>query len=489
MLSPGLLPITLSTLTAVSLAAFDGLAVTAAIPSIGGDLGHESLVSLLITAFALTQTVAALVAGAVIDTLGVRATWRVAIIWFVVTSAGCAVAPTMWTLIAARALQGIGGGFVVSVAISAIGVAYPEHLRSRAFAANSTVWGVLSFGGPLIAAGFIATIGWRAVFAVNLPLGLLAGVVGWNRLPGRLDDRGARIDRTGFVLLAVTTTGLLAAVTVAGRWSAPLLGAALVVGAATWRRTRAAADPVLSPEHLVRFPIGGLNWAVFCLFAGAIAVESFVPLYVEGGLGRSNALAAFSVAFMSFGWTTASIIVSRLLDHITEQMAIVAGFALVLPAQLVGALSYRASTPVLLVFVLSFVEGLGIGAATNASLTLLQKRSPTSQMGRANASHQFLRNLGSTMGVAGAGAILFGVVRARIGTTAPVRRLLEGKHVDVAGPTRAAVAAGFRTGHIAALGIGLVGLCIAVVTTRWVNRHPYLAPPEVLGTPAAVPSE
>ena len=78
----------------------------------------------------------------------------------------------------------------------------------------------------------------------------------------------------------------------------PLLVGTVVMGVVTWRRTRTAAHPVLSPDHLVRFPIGGLNWAVFCLFGGAVAVESFVPLYVEGGLGRSNALGAFSVTFM-----------------------------------------------------------------------------------------------------------------------------------------------------------------------------------------------
>ena len=88
------------------------------------------------------------------------------------------------------------------------------------------------------------------------------------------------------------------------------------------------------------------------------------------------------------------------------------------------------------------------------------------------ATVQFLRNLGSTMGVAGAGALLFAVVRSRIGTTGPVRELLKGKKVSLAGEAREAVAAGFRTGHKFAVGVGLIGLVLAVCTNRWIARNP-----------------
>ena len=96
----------------------------------------------------------------------------------------------METLILARTVQGMGGGLVVAVALAAVGVTFPEHLRSRAFAANSTVWGVMSFAGPALAAALVRTpLGWRAVFAVNIPLTLFAAFIGWNRLPGNARER------------------------------------------------------------------------------------------------------------------------------------------------------------------------------------------------------------------------------------------------------------------------------------------------------------
>ena len=73
-------------------------------------------------------------------------------------------------LVAARALQGIGGGLVISVALTAVGLAYPQRLRARAFAANSMVWGTLGFGGPVITAGLLAVAGWRMIFVVQLPI-------------------------------------------------------------------------------------------------------------------------------------------------------------------------------------------------------------------------------------------------------------------------------------------------------------------------------
>ena len=168
--SPSYLPVTLANLTIVAIAAYDGLALVAALPTIADDLGDVALLPWVITAFLATSAVAGITAGPIIDAIGVRRTFRVTGLWFLVASAGAAVAPNMALLVAARALQGIGGGLVISVALAAVGLAYPNRLRPRAFAANSMVWGVMGFGGPVITAGLLAVAGWRMIFVVQLPI-------------------------------------------------------------------------------------------------------------------------------------------------------------------------------------------------------------------------------------------------------------------------------------------------------------------------------
>jgi MFS family permease len=110
-------------LTVVALAAFDGLGVVAALPGIAEDLGSVSLLPWVITAYLAASAIAVLVAGPVIDAWGVRTTFRFTGVWFLVATAAAAVAPTMPVLIAARAVQGIGGGMVIAVALAGVGVA------------------------------------------------------------------------------------------------------------------------------------------------------------------------------------------------------------------------------------------------------------------------------------------------------------------------------------------------------------------------------
>ena len=468
MFDPRYLPVTFSTLTTIALAAFDGLAVSAALPQVTADLGDVGLYSWVLTAFLLCSTIAIPIAGPIIDALGVRTTFRFTVILFVAASAACAVAPSMPVLVALRAVQGVGGGLVIAVALSAVGVAYPVHLRSRAYAANSTVWGVMSLGGPAIAAALVATLGWQAVFLVNVPLGALAAATGWNRLPERVvaERNRVRFDVPGIVLLTGFTAAAVLAAGSVSRWTVVGFVIAVAFGAAYWAWSGRAREPVLARRYLTAAPFGALNFAGFAVFAAALGLDSYVPLFVQGGLGRSAAVAAFSLAFLSVGWTSASLIVSRVFDRIPESTAIIVGFGFLIPSLVVGLVVFSAATPLTVVFAVSFLQGFGVGTITNSVLTLLQAQAAPEEIGRASSSHQYLRGLGNTVGTAAAGAVLLAVVSRRIGDVASVRALLAGEEVALAAETRDAVAAGFRLAHILALAIASLGLVAALRIRR-----------------------
>lgn len=461
---PTLRPVILSTMTAMSIVSFDGLGVSSAQNAIAGDLGHVDLLPWVFTAYAVTQTLAAVAAGNLVDALGLRRVYRLTLLVFLLASAGCTFAPSMPLLIAARAAQGIGGGLLYACANTAIGVTFPDHLRSRAFAAGSTIWGVMSFAGPSLAAALLhSPLHWRGVFGVAIPLTSFALVIGWARMPVHASSGGVRFDVTGFVIVGSLVGTLLVGVSRHDARSAPLLVVTLVLAAVYWWHAGRTTEPLLSRRLLAHNPIAGINTLVFMLFAGGVSVESFVPLFVKGGLGKSDTIGAFSVTFMALGWTSASIVASRLLDRVSETTVIVSAFALVLTPLVGGLTLYRTSTPWGLVALFSLLQGGGIGAITNSSLTLLQKVSPASEMGRANGSHYFLRNLGSTIGTAAAGGILLAVVAHRLGNVDEIRPLLKGEGAAaVSEAARGAVSAGYRWAHVLSLSLATVGFAIAL---------------------------
>ena len=196
------------------MAAFDGLAIVAALPNIAKDLGNVSLSPWVLTAYRHISSSC--------DSRRtyhryhrVRRTFQITGLWFLFTSALAAVAPSMTLLIAARSLQGIGGGLLIAVALASVGLAYPENLRPTAFAANSMVWGTLGLGGPVIAGALLELSGWRLIFVVQLPITAIAIGMGWRRLPdvvNKEEGKGLNFDLRGISLLSICIIASLVAV-------------------------------------------------------------------------------------------------------------------------------------------------------------------------------------------------------------------------------------------------------------------------------------
>jgi MFS family permease len=177
-LSRELLPASIAIYTTVALAAFEGLAVSAALPQVAADLGDVHLLPWVVTGYLLMSGVATVVAGPLVDSYGVRAVFRAAIVVFVTGAVLASFVPSMPLMVAARLIHGAGGGAIIAVGIAAVSLIYPGHLIGRAFAANATVWGVMGVAGPGIAAFMLTTLNWRWIFLVNIPLGL------WRWRPG-----------------------------------------------------------------------------------------------------------------------------------------------------------------------------------------------------------------------------------------------------------------------------------------------------------------
>lgn len=467
--SPEYVAVTLANLTIVAIAAFDGLALVAALPAIADDLGDVALLPWVITAFLASSAVAGITAGPVIDAIGVRRTFRVTGVWFLLSSGLAAIAPTMPLLVAARLLQGIGGGLVISVALAAVGLAYPNRLRARAFAANSMVWGVMGFGGPVVTAGLLALGSWRMIFIVQLPITAIALAAGWRTLPStREHPQRIAMDGRGIAVITLLVAASLVAVSQVGvRWwlAGATAAASVAMGALFWRHTGRVDRPLVERAHITRFPLKRIHVTAGLVLVAGLAADNYLPLYMQTTRGRSESFAAFSVLFLTVGWTTAAFVVSRLLERRHESELILTGAVLMLPAVAISGLAVALTWPIPVVFTGFFLMGSAIGFVSTSGLTLLQASAHDSEMGRVNAAHQFVRTLCITYGVAAGGAVLLLVVDRQIGDVEVVRDALGGEDVVASGPTLAAIRDGLAWVHVFS---GVIAIaCLVTAVTLW----------------------
>ncbi|HEX6946916.1 MAG TPA: MFS transporter [Acidimicrobiia bacterium] len=461
-----ILPATLAIFSTASLASFESLGVAAALPDIASDLENVALLPWVVTSYLLTSSLATVIAGSFIDSMGLSRMFRVAVIAFTAAGFGIAFSPSMEVMIGLRLLQGLGGGLILATGTSAVSLVYPSHLVSRAFAANSSVWGVMAVAGPAIAAVMLTFLSWHWIFYVNLPLGILALFAGWKVMPGPFGTRTGRFDVVGIVLLAVIVVSTLLAVEALAVVSLAWLALTAVAVVLYVRHARRHPNPIVRLWHLTPQPYRGLAMSPALLLTGTMAMSTYIPLYVRAGLEQTPAITAWSVLPLTFGWTLGSILCSRMADRISESRIILTGFSIGIPSLTLSWLAIVFDAPLLLEFVVFLTSGMGIGMVTNAALTLLRTFAEPAEVGRVVSAHLFARNQGFTFGSAIGGAVLLLVVTIQLGDLALVRELISS--AEGSGPSGAAdaVQAGFAATVATGAVIALAGLFAALRLRR-----------------------
>jgi MFS family permease len=460
-LSPQLLPASIAIFTTVAIVAFEGLAITAALPDLAAELGQVTLLPWVITAFLLASAVATAVTGAFIDSLGTSRVFRWATLGFAAASLVAAFAPSMWVLVGSRIVQGASGGAIISVGIAAVALVYPPHLTGRALAANSNVWGLLGFASPAIAAAMLEFGSWRWIFLLMVPICVVALAAGWRTLPEAVDPQTLRVDWVSVGLLVLTVGLALGAVSDITPTSFLLAGFGLVAGAILWRRARRHPAPLVDPRFMRAFPYGNLAASAALILAAMGGLSAYLPVYVRGGRGASASLAAWSVLWLTIGWTVAANIAGRVTDRVSERSVLRVGATLAPISVLAAwaAVSTGASLP--LVFAAFFLMGTAVGTVTNAALQLVRHAAPSQLAGRATSAHAFLRTMGMSMGAGLVGGVILAVVAGRVPDISRVRDALAGEATDLSGGAAAALAEGFALAHLVALGLTLLAAVVA----------------------------
>ena len=379
--------------------------VSTAMPTVVGDLGGIHFYSWVFTAYLLTSTVTVPLYGKLADLYGRKPVLLFGIGVFLVGSMASGLARGIGTLIAFRAVQGLGAGAMQPTTLTIVGDIYNLEERSRMQGVFGAVWGVAGLVGPLLGGIIVKYLSWRWVFFINVPAGIAAAAVLMIALHEDVSHRQHSLDWAGAGLLTVGLSALLFGAQ-GGSASAIGLPVAAVLLALFVIVERRAVEPVL-PLGLFRQPVIGVATLAGALVgAGMISMVTYVPLYVQGVLGGSPTEAGSAITPMVIGWPIASAISGRALPRVGYRPLIRSGLAISAAAAVAVALLLRPGASLHVPQTMSALFGVGLGFANTALLIAVQTSVEWRQRGVATASTMFARTIGGTLAVGALGAIL-----------------------------------------------------------------------------------
>ena len=405
---------------AMFLGALDQTIVATALPTIGQDLGDLDDLPWVVTAYLISSTAVTPLYGKLSDIHGRRTMLLASIGLFVLGSVACALAPSLLLLILARALQGIGGGGLISLAQTVIADVVAPRERARYQGLIASVFVASSVLGPVLGGMFAQLLHWSLIFWINLPLGVAALWMterALRRLPRH--ERPHRLDLLGAGLIVAATVCLLLALSWGGvryPWGSPpilgLVGATLVLTLLfAWRLTT-APEPFL-PLSVLREPVVALGTAAACFAMGTfIGLSIYVPVYFEAARGLSASESGLALIPLMTGVILGATTAARLMGRIRHyKRPPLAGLVLALIACLALA-PHPVELPLPLALSLLALVGVGVGTVLPVTTVAIQNAVPMHQLGTATGVMSFFRALGGAVAVAAFGALVLGGARS-----------------------------------------------------------------------------
>jgi EmrB/QacA subfamily drug resistance transporter len=392
-------------LLAMFLGAIDLTIMAPALPAIAQDLGGLKRIPIVVTGYLLAATVVMPIYGKLGDRFGRKPVILVAIALFVSGATLCAFASSMGQLAVFRALQGLGGGGLSLGAQAIIGEIISPRERGRYLGYIGAAYVVAAVGGPLLGGFLIDHVGWRGIFGIYIPLGILAAVL--LGLTLRLPRPSSRlpVDYLGALSLATAVVGIV----LLGPTQNVIFAGLAVIGIVAWLFSgRHAADPIL-PLRLFRdrgfaIPVSVSFLIGFALFG----VITYLPSFLQVTSGLTATQAGLVLTALLAGVLVSTVGSGRLITRTGRYKPYpVAGTAIAAIGMALLGVVLTQHRP-FAIGGLMIIIGLGIGLVMQVMVLAAQNAAAYRDLGVATASVTFLRQIGASLGVAAVGAVVVG---------------------------------------------------------------------------------
>jgi EmrB/QacA subfamily drug resistance transporter len=402
-----------SLIVAMLLSSLDQTVFSTALPTIVGDLAGMSQMLWVTTAYLLTATIAMPISGRLGDLIGHKTLFLQSLVLFLCGSVIGGLSTNISTLIAARAVQGLGGGGLMILSQAILADLVPARRRGKYMAAMGAVFAFASILGPVLGGWFADSIGWRWAFWLNIPLGVLAcGMAAVFLTAPRSGVRRPKLDLLGIATMVAAVTSTVLVTSWGGtryKWGSPvivgLLGVAVFAWAAFVAAERRSAEPIV-PLHLFRDRNFNLSTIAGLVVAVAtFGVVTYMPSYLQMVTGLSATQSGLLLVSSVAGTTLTSFVAGGLAARTGRYKWLPIGSCLVAALGLFLLSTLTTNTSLWAIGVDMFVFGGGIGLGAQILVLIVQNSFPLAEVGTATAANNFFREIGFSLGSAIVGTL------------------------------------------------------------------------------------
>jgi len=317
---------------------------------------------------------------------------------------------TMYMLIGARAIQGVGAGAIFTVTYTIVGDVFTLEERPKVQGIIGTVWGIASLAGPFLGGILIDMLSWHWIFFINLPFGILSIILIQKNLKETFKKTKHKIDYAGIITLSMAMIIFLNIFVSIESISfnhnifiVISLVTTIILLLAFYKIERKAKEPII-PFDIFTKTSTIVNLISFLASAILICSDVYLPIYMQNVLGFSAKVSGLALAPMSASWLIASVILGKCIGKYGGKVVIlISNVILLISTILLPTLGIN--SPLLLVLIYVFIMGLGFGGAFTTLTIIVQESVEYNKRGAATATNSLLRTLGQTIGVSVFGSI------------------------------------------------------------------------------------
>jgi EmrB/QacA subfamily drug resistance transporter len=403
-------------LTAIGsfMGALDTLVVSTALPTIRLDLGASiSQLEWTVNAYNLSFAVMLITAAALGDRFGRRRLYGVGLVGFALASAACAISPNVGWLIAARAVQGVGAAFMMSLGLALLSAAFPPERRGTAIGLFSAVTGIAVASGPLVGGAVVNGLDWTWIFWLNVPIGLLAAPLALARMRESFGPNTS-LDFPGLALVSAGAFGIVWGL-VRGNpagWGSPEVvgalaaGVLLVLAFVAWELR--ASEPMIPMSFFRSRAFSAGNAAIFFVFGSLFSEVYFFAQLLQTGMGFD----VLGAGLRLMPWTGTFLLVGpiagALADRIGERPLMVSGLLIQAAGTIWIALIAGPDLAYSRLVIPLVVAGVGISMAIPSAQNSVLGSMADDAVGKAAGTNSVMRELGGVFGIAVAVAVFAG---------------------------------------------------------------------------------